>query len=210
MMGNRFGFCLIHTVDVGVDTGLIARVEEFIYPHECKYPAQYIEFYKTKSIQFVGKIIGEIFNKGGTFSTTKQSEYFSTYWPRLNQNISSWIDWSQSPEQIERFICAFGDPYKGALTTINGVNVRIDRVHINYQDGAFHPYQNGIVYRKGPSWLCVSLNGAGLVVESIKDDSTGKTCVNSISVGDRFITTMKMLESGKNRVIYTPSGVINE
>jgi len=207
MMGNRFGFCLIHLVDAGVDTGPIVDFEEFIYPHECKYPIQYIDYYKKKNIRFIGRIIKRAFEKRSTFSITKQSEYFSTYWPRLNQDTSSWIDWSQSPEQIERFICAFGHPYKGALTTINGRNVRINKIHVNYQDGVFHPYQNGIIYRKGVSWLCVALDGAGMVIESIADDSTGDSCLSSISIGDRFITTAKMLENNKNRVVYTPDGI---
>ena len=207
MMGNRFGFCLIHLVDAGVDTGSIVDFEEFIYPHECKYPIQYIDYYKKKNIRFIGRIIKRAFEKKSTFSITKQSEYFSTYWPRLNQDTSSWIDWSQSPEQIERFISAFGPPYKGALTTINGKNVRINKIHINYQDGIFHPYQSGIVYRKGDEWLCVALDGAGIVIESIVDDSTGKSCLSLISIGDRFVTTSKMLESNKNRVIYTPNRV---
>ena len=207
MMGNRFGFCLMHLVDTGVDTGQIIDFEEFLFPHKCRYPIEYINYYNKKNIDFIGKIIGNAFKKKSTFSITKQSEYLSTYWPRLNQDISSWIDWSQSPEHIERFICAFGLPYKGALTTINGKNVRINKVHINYQDGVFHPYQSGVVYRIGHSWICVALDGAGIVIESVVDDVREESYMSSISVGDRIITTRKMLESSKNRVIYTPDGL---
>ena len=207
MTGNRFGFCLLHIVDDGIDTGQIVNFEEFIYPHTCKYPIEYMNYYNDKNVIFLERILKNAFTGKVVFSLYKQIEYLSTYWPRLNQDSSSWIDWSQSPDIIERFICAFGPPYKGALTTINGRNVRINKVCINYQDGVFNPYQNGIVYRIGGSWICVALNGGGIIIESVSDDKTGESCISSISVGDRFITTNKMLENSKNRVTYAPSGL---
>src|SRR5262249_26864847 len=32
LMGNRFGFCQVHLVDEGVDTGAIIATQEFIFP----------------------------------------------------------------------------------------------------------------------------------------------------------------------------------
>ena len=207
MMGNRFGFCLLHRIDGGIDTGEIVEYEEFIYPHICRYPVDFMDYYISKNIPFMLKIITNIFNRETSFNLISQSNYFSTYWPRLDQNHGSWVDWSLSSEYIERFICAFDDPYKGALTTINGKLVRLKKVHVNYQDGAFHPHQRGIVYRKGPGWICVALNESSLVVESIIDNKTSKSCLSLINIGDRFITLSKDLENNYSRVVYTPTGL---
>ena len=207
MMGNRFGFCLLHQVDGGIDTGAIAELEEFIYPYECRYPVHFIEYYRNKNISFISKILNDVYFGKKDFFFVEQSEYFSSYWPRISQDVGAWIDWGLPPSQIERFVCAFGDPYSGALTTINGKVVRIADVHVNYQDGVFHPYQKGIVYRKGDGWLCVALDGAGLVIESVKDEDRGVSCFSSIKVGDRFITSNEMLTNNDKRVVYTANGL---
>ena len=38
------------------------------------------------------------------------------YYPRLSTKINGWIDWSWKPENLERFINAFDEPYEGAKT----------------------------------------------------------------------------------------------
>jgi methionyl-tRNA formyltransferase len=40
------------------------------------------------------------------------------------------IDWASSAEQIQRFVDAVGWPYLGAKTTIDGRDIRVDRVEI--------------------------------------------------------------------------------
>ncbi len=193
-----------------MDTGPIASFEEFIFPPHCKYPIDYMNFYRDKNISFLRDILTRIFNREYLFEITSQNEYLSSYWPRLSQDTGSWIDWSVRPEHLEQFICAFDDPYRGAKTTINGQTVRIKKVHVNSQDGCFHPYQKGIVFRKGPSWLCVSVEKVSLVIESVFDSKTGESCMASINVGDRFITTNEKLEANQQRVVYTPVGIKSE
>jgi len=207
MTANRFGFCMLHLVDGGIDTGDIVSFDEFIYPHYCKYPVHYQKYFIGKNLSFLKEVMIKIYDSCAQFDLVGQNEYLSTYWPRLNQNISSWIDWSIDPMQLERFICAFDDPYSGAKTTLNGNIVRLKKVHVSYQDGVFHPFQRGIVYRKNKKWLCVALDGASLIIESIIDDELGVSCLSTINVGDRFITPNSFLEQAKERVIYTPTGM---
>jgi methionyl-tRNA formyltransferase len=207
MTGNRFGFCVLHLINGGIDTGDIVKYKEFIYPHTCRLPIDYIKYSKSKNLIFVLGIIEKIHKKQMCFNLIIQSHYLSTYWPRLNQDIGSWIDWSIGAEYVERFICAFDDPYRGAKTTINGKTVRIKKVHLNYQDGVFHPYQNGIIYRKGPKWACVALQGASLVIELILDEEGGNNCLSLLNVGDRFITPQKNLEDNKKRINYSSIGL---
>ena len=89
--------------------------------------------------------------------------------------------------ELEKFICAFDDPYRGAKTFLNGKIVRIKDVLLSSQDGTFHSYQNGIVYRKGANWLCVSLKTSSLIIRQVLDEKKNDIFEN-VKVGDRFIT----------------------
>jgi hypothetical protein len=207
MTGNRFGFCAIHLIDNAIDSGEIVKMEEFIIPSSCRIPLDYIKIIWKRNLDFVAKFIADI--KAGSFEYVpiQQAEYLSTYWPRLNQDTSSWIDWHQTPEQIDRFVCAFDDPYKGAITFIEGRKVRIKKVHVNYQDGIFHPYQTGLVFRKGSNWLVVALNGGSLIIESISDYNTNDSCMSLIQVGSRLSTPLEKLRDSTDRVFYSCNGL---
>ena len=200
---NRFGFCTLHMVDAGVDTGDIISSDEFLYPASCRTPSDYEKIYKEENFKFVTRFITRDSNK---ITTTKQSEYFSSYWPRLNTDINGWIDWSMNAIEVERFICAFDSPYDGARTLINSQKVRIKNVSITQQDTSFHSYQSGIVYRKGKSWLCVCLKNYTLIIEDIRNDK-GEDVFSLIKVGDRMHTPIEKIESSKQRVAYTPNGI---
>src|SRR5690606_35032437 len=52
MMGNRFGFCVLHQVDGGVDTGDIIATDEFIYPPAARTPSDYEKIYLSKNFSF--------------------------------------------------------------------------------------------------------------------------------------------------------------
>ena len=108
--------------------------------------------------------------------------------------------------EIESFICAFDDPYIGAQTYLNRQKVRLKGVSINKQDGVFHSYQSGLIFRKGKSWLCVCLKNCSLIVEGIYDE-TGTDIFDQIVVGDRFTTPSAKLERAKSRAVYTPVGL---
>lgn len=71
------------------------------------------------------------------------------------------IDWSLSAEHVCRFVAAVGWPYMGAKTTVNGTEIRIDRVEPS-QDMNFPLRQAGKVWslRDGvPTVVC----GTGMV-----------------------------------------------
>ena len=55
----------------------------------------------------------------------KQINYMSSYWPRLSSEINGWIDWNISGLDLELFIRAFDNPYKGAMTNWRGEKVYI-------------------------------------------------------------------------------------
>ncbi len=206
---NRFGFCVLHLIDGGIDTGNIVGIDEFLYPIDARLPKDYETFYEDRNFSFFTNwfeknILGEV---ELNIKTTPQLEYFSTYWPRLNTNINGWIDWDMDHWDLEAFICAFDDPYQGASTTWNGERVFIKKASLNFQDGSFHSYQAGIVYRKGLSWICVALKNASLIIEEVRDEK-GNSVLEKINIGDRFFTSIEKIESGKSeRIIYTPNGL---
>ncbi|HAT49046.1 MAG: hypothetical protein HQL07_10060 [Nitrospirae bacterium] len=206
MMGNKFGFCVLHRVDGGVDTGELVAVDEFLYPASARKPIDYDNTFLEKNLDFVINFIEDHRFESKPVNSIQQSEYFSTYWPRLNTDINGWIDWSSDASEIERLICAFDDNYSGAQTYLNGKRVRLKSVCLSPQDGSFHSYQSGIIYRKGKKWLCVAVKGSTLVVEGIYDEN-GKDIFSTITIGDRFVTPRSVLDSATERPIYTPKGM---
>jgi len=157
-------------------------------------------------MDFVLGFIEELRQQVVSVDTVKQSDYFSTYWPRLSTEKNGWIDWSEKIESLERFICAFDDPYEGSKTFLNEQKVYIKDVMIDFSDPQFHRFQSGIIYRKRPSWISVCANGGTLIIKKIVDEN-GSNLLDTIKVGDRFSTPLLHLESRYERVVYTPSGI---
>lgn len=206
LTGNRFGYCNIHKLKQGIDEGEIIFSREFLYPSGFRIPKDYSDFYTIKNLKYVTEFLGEIIGCQKVINVISQPEYLSSYWPRLNTEINGWIDWSWKPHQIERFICAFDDPYIGAHTIWNGNQVYLKKVSINLQDGHFHPYQSGIVYRKNPDWICIAGDTSSIVIEEVfnKDNIN---ILNEIKVGDRFHTPLELLDKARDRVFYSPKGI---
>ena len=206
MMGNRFGFSLLHKIDSGIDTGPIVAYEEFVYPGNIRTPIEFESVYVENSLKFLKDLITRAFAEEITLSEIKQSEYFSSYWPRLNSELNGWIDWTLPAKDLESFICAFDEPYKGAHTMLNGKIVYLKAVCLSPQDGDFHPYQRGIVYRISKSWICVAISGSTLIIQKLTNEE-GVDCLKSVRVGDRFTTPGGNLDKGMSRVLYTPTGM---
>ena len=203
LTNNKFGFCVLHLVDKGIDTGDIIQFEEFLYPATCRIPIDYEKIYIEKNLLFLKKIVKGIHDKNVSFQRVTQQEYFSSYWPRLNTKVNGWIDWSLEAIEIERFICAFDSPYEGANTYVNNGLVRVKKVMLSQQDGMFHSYQSGIIYRKNNNWICVALKNYSLIIEEVYDESC-ENIIDHLKVGDRFHTPIDKISLSKSRVIYTP------
>lgn len=206
LMGNRFGFSLLHVIDGGVDTGDIVAFREFLYPAFCRTPADYMAYYAEQNFGFVSEFLQRAFSGTTAVPLKGQPEYLSTHWPRLNTNIHGWIDWSWRAEQLDRFICAFDEPYAGAQTLWNGEPIRVKSVLADYADINCHPAQSGIVFRKNQNWLVVACNGGNIIVQCVLN-SAGKDILDRVRVGDRFSTPQAMLEQRSERVMYTPIGL---
>jgi methionyl-tRNA formyltransferase len=206
LRNNRLGFGLIHEIEPGVDTGAIIKYNEFFYPPECRIPDDYNRIYISNSYKLLSEFLEDIKNDK-EFVPIKQSEYFSIYWPRLSTETNGFIDWNWALKDIELFICAFDDPYKGASTFINSQRVFLKKCFSDFNDGCFHPFQKGMLYKKSPQGLFVSTEDGTLIIKEVRDEN-GLDVINKIRVGDRFYTPVKILEKAKQeRVDYTPMGL---
>ena len=200
---NRFGYITLHLVDSGIDTGPIVLQREFLYPSNCRLPIEFEKHFGLERRSFFKELCNSILTSDFILTLNHQQEYFSTYWPRLNTKINSWIDWGNSPYELEAFICAFDDPYPGAQTYLHETKVFIKKVSINLQDGLFHPYQAGIIYRVSKNWICVSLNSGAIIIETVLDEK-GNDLKGVIRPGDRFTTSPELLANSKIRTHYGP------
>jgi methionyl-tRNA formyltransferase len=206
LMGNRFGFCQLHLVDEGVDTGAILVTEEFVFPPACRTPQEYMAHAADQYVTLIDALLDSMRAAPRAFSLKAQPGYLSSYWPRLDTPTHGWIDWRWEAPFIERFICAFDDPYAGALTMWNGRAVHLKRAFASREDQPFHPFQAGLVYRTNGRWLCIAAAGGSIVVESLRDDS-GVDRLDQVRSGDAFATPAKKLESLGKRVQFDALGL---
>ncbi len=204
---ERLGFVQIHLVSTGVDTGDIIRFAEFFYPQGCRLPQDYFALTHQKDIELLDIFLKDV-KAQKTFETYKQQKYFGTYWPRLATDAHGFIDWSWTLREIELFICAFDDPYRGASTFVHGTQkVRIKKCQSTVDDGIFHPFQQGLVYKISGQALFVATKEGGLIVHQLTD-ADGNDIKQQIKTGDRFFTPRSYLEEAKMyRAFYTPEGL---
>lgn len=205
LSGNRLGYCMLHEIDGGIDTGKIWFMKEFIYPPACRIPCDFEKVYVRNTFIFFCELFKDSLENAVPQQTISQPEYLSTYWPRLSTELNGWIDWNWTAQHIEQFICAFDDPYCGASTFLRGARVFLKKTFLNTQDGCFHPYQAGLIYRKSSSWICVSSIGGGLIIKEIFD-LQGRNIIDTLNLGDRFETFQHVLDNSRCRVNLDPSG----
>ncbi|MFC1821071.1 hypothetical protein ACFL9T_00050 [Thermodesulfobacteriota bacterium] len=199
---------LLHKIDSGIDTGDIIKYEEYIFP-SCRKPIDYQEYSRKKYLLFLDEFINEIL-EGKNFNCIKQQDSFSTYFPRLNTDTHGFINWDWTVEEIESFICAFDEPYKGASTFINDKRIWLKECYLTESDGMFHPFQSGIIYRITDYGLFVAARGGSIVIKKVEDEK-GNSMLEEIELGSRFHTPVEYLEKAKMfRAVYTPDGLLNE
>lgn len=206
MRGNNLGYCTLHLIDKGIDSGDIVCMEEFLYPDSCKTSKDFFEYMVKKDKVFIEKFVNSVLDNKD-FSLSKQNESFSTYWPRLNTNINGYINWSWNLFNIYRFICAFDDPYIGASTYIGDKRVFLKDVTMDENEGGFHPFQSGIVFRKNNEALFVCTETGTLIIKKVLNEK-GIDIKETIIVGMRFNTPTKLLDNAlSSKIIYTHKGL---
>ncbi|KAB2914722.1 MAG: hypothetical protein F9K23_13415 [Bacteroidetes bacterium] len=198
-MGHRTGMCLLHQLTDKIDRGVIVGYEEFIWSTANRKPADYMKQYATENVAFLGTFFNKIKAEGLEINDAIIPEYLSSYWPRLDARINGWVNWDWSAQEIERFVCAFDDPYAGARTRWNDKVIILKEAYSQATDGYTHPFQRGIVHRKNKNWITISANGGELIVCSVTDIE-GNDIKGQIKVGDILYTTNEDLVQTRTRV----------
>lgn len=202
----RFGFNNLYILDEKIDTGKIIFYDEFLYPHDLNSPKAYFDYYAQKQINFL-KLQFLKFKDGiSNISPFKQTEYMSSYFPRLNSDLHGWVDWSLNYEDLSFFINSFGVPHKGCCTYYNNIKVHLRKVSPNYEDVKFNSYKSGLIYRKGPSWVCVAGTNGSLIIEEVFHRN--KNIIQDLKIGDRFHTPLKKINNRSKRVFYDFKGLV--
>ena len=206
MMKNRLGFSTLHILKSGIDEGEIVDYFEFLYPHSCRKPIDYKIIQDTYSLKLIESFVERKIDKSEILNLKNQQEYFSSYWPRLNTEMNGWINWNLNDDDIDCFICAFDDPYDGAKTFLNDKIFHLKSVMLTYENGKFHPFQKGIIYRKNKKWISVCLKNSTLLVEKVLNKN-GENCIEDLKVGDRFYTPSSNIDISLKRSYYDSVGV---
>lgn len=208
MRGNRLGSCVLHIIDGGIDTGPVIKFKEFIYPQAARLPKDFEDHYIRENLDFICEFLCEVSAPHHSFYLHRQLPFFSSYYPRLNTKLNSWIDWSWNSYQIERFVCAFDAPYSGAQTYWRDKSISLKSCHLQPSNGC-HPYQAGLVIYNNSRWIRVAGTKADLLFESVTTPE-GVSLLAKIREGDRLFTPSANLLSAKSidqRVVYTPDGL---
>jgi len=174
------------------DSGGIIKTRKYAIPLSARIPQDYFDLAHREGLEIFLDFIREI-KAGKNFSVTPVNETGSTYYPRLFTAIHGFINWSWNADQIERFICAFDDPYCGASTFIDGKRVYLKNCKIVRSAGSFHPFMSGLIYRTCNDKVFAACCDHALEVKRIVDDK-GKSVLESIRPGERFYTPAKFLE----------------
>lgn len=208
---DRIGCCNLQVINEemvqGVfDSGEIVKTREYLFPPSVRVPQDYFDAAVEQELAFLDEFLEEV-AAGKDFPLTKVQEQFSTYFPRLHTLRHGYIDWSWDSEEIERFICAFDDPYPGASTFLGERRVFLKGCSLEFGDGPFHPFQAGLVYRITGDAVFAATRQGTLVIRDVSDES-GRSVFEDIGTGMRFHTPAKCLEDAmRYQAVYDAEGI---
>lgn len=179
-------------IPAGYDSGEIIESYEYIIPASARIPRDYFAIADAEGLKAFKKFINQILDSK-EFSLSKLQENFSLYFPRLFTLNHGYINWNWTGEEIERFICAFDEPYAGASTFCNGERIFLKSCQLDKGEGSFHPFMNGLIYRihNGKAFIAV---GNGTIVTEDLTNEKGNSVIDKLKIGYRLYTPLKHLE----------------
>lgn len=191
------------------DSGGIVKSKKYSFPDTVKIPQDYFDAAVKYEIVFLKKFLREI-ELGKQFKPYKIREKCSIYFPRLFTAKHGFVDWKWKTEDIVTFIRAFDSPYKGASTFLDNKRVFLKECSAGFDDGSFHPFQVGLIYRKYKKSLFIATVDGTVIVKKITDES-GRDLINSVKVGQRLFTPAeKLAESMQYSAVYGSKGIVKK
>jgi methionyl-tRNA formyltransferase len=176
----------------GFDSGEILKTHEYVLPASARIPQDYFLAADREGWNLFKEFFAEV-QAGKTFPLAKVQENFASYYPRLYTLKHGWIDWSWTNSEVERFICAFDEPYVGASTFLLGKRVHLKSCHADTLDGTFHPFMAGLVYRIFGGKIFIAVKDGCIIAERVADEQ-GNDITATVMVGQRFYTPRAYIE----------------
>ena len=140
--------------------------------------------------------------KNKKIKSTKQIDSKSTYLPRLYSDLNGAINWDWNIKDLNKFIRAFSEPYKGAFTYLgkNKINIKFHKIEKKYNK--YHPFSYGRVIKinKKNNRISVICNGGIISIKYLylKNRKVLATkLVNKLSI---FHTPEKFLLKAKTKI----------
>ena len=204
MREDRISNMCIHIMNEDIDGGPIIANQLSLFPRTCIIPSDFKKHSSKLMIKFYEKFMKKLVQKD-KFELKPQIHYLARYNPRLNTEISGFIDWNLNSRDLINFINAFEYPYKGASTYLNNGNfgrLYLKKVQLHGGDTPNHPFMSGIVSRHDKDWIVVCTSSKHmLLIEEVLNEK-GKNILSEIKVGDRFFTPFEKLSAAKAKRIY--------
>lgn len=214
LRGNRISCCNLQIINEemiqGVfDSGEIVKSKEYLFPSSARIPEDYFEFAVRQEISFIKEFLEEI-KEGQDFKLINVQENFGIYFPRLYTDKHGYINWEWDTRDIESFICAFDEPYAGASTFIANKKVHLKKCCAEFNDGPFHPFQAGLIYKVYNDAVFIATISGTLIVHRVINEG-GKDVLQELHTGQRFYTPRKYLEEAMTySAEYSVEGIVEE
>ena len=204
LRGDKEGGCNLQIINADMvqgvfDSGEIVASRKYRFPSGARIPQDYFDAAVKQEVRFIETFLGEL-KRGKRFVPKKPDESRSLHLPRLHTLHNGWIDWSWDGAAIERFICAFDAPYKGASTFVDGRRVHLKSARLVRGERPFHPFQSGLITRIWAGKLSVATASGHLEVERVAGED-GSDLLPSLKIGMRFMTPHLQLEQA---MAYSP------
>jgi methionyl-tRNA formyltransferase len=192
LQGDRNGGVILQLITDKLDRGPILKANYFDIPPTARTPADYFKIYTEHGNRLLDEMINSLI-ECRSFTLTRYEEVNERrlYLPRLYTLRNGWIDWRWSGQDIERFCCAFDEPYKGAGTLVDGHEIHLKDVYLEEGERC-HPFLSGLVVRrlKDRVWVAVSDGLLRIGQVAGADDTDAKSLLRE---GQRLVTPPEKL-----------------
>lgn len=175
MMNENTNVISIHRINKYFDDGDVLLTKKIfidkaknlnqIYKYIDKYEA---DFFSKFFFLFINKKIKKIENKNKV----------NFFYPKIRQNIDSFVNWNWSSQDIISFSNAFDDPYKGITAIIGNKKIYLKKAKL-INKKKFHPYQYGIIFWKSLKKIYVATRGGAISFEY-------NSSKNDVKLGQKF------------------------